>query len=114
MAFLTYYSVFVLSWFAATGVGLFVSVVVPAGPAAIATVMITFSMTIVSGTFPPLTFWESMGPPFSWIPNVSFLRWGIEVLYSGGKHLPYLDMLGLNQLAMMYWFELIAFVRIGC
>jgi ABC-type multidrug transport system ATPase subunit len=82
MPFERYYAVFVLSWFTATGIGFLVSVVVPAGAAAIATVMITFSMSIVSGTFPPLVFWNSMGAPLKWIPNVSFLRWGIEILYT--------------------------------
>jgi hypothetical protein len=85
MPFERYYAVFVLSWFTATGIGFLVSVVVPAGAAAIATVMITFSMSIVSGTFPPLVFWNSMGAPLKWIPNVSFLRWGIEILYTSGK-----------------------------
>jgi ABC-type multidrug transport system ATPase subunit len=75
------YMIFLATWWAATGLALVVSILVPPTLATISTVVVVFGMSMFSGVRPTLLELKKMWPPFSLISYVSFFRWLTEAYY---------------------------------
>eukprot|EP01080_Neovahlkampfia_damariscottae_P000220 gene220-4466_t len=75
------YVCLLLLYFNAFAFGYLVSIVFDQNVARLASVILILFFQMFSGGGPTLPDFEEMSPPMKYLPNVSFLRWGMESLY---------------------------------
>jgi hypothetical protein len=76
------YVALLLLYFCAFAFGYFVSIIFDQNVGKLASVILILLFQMFSGGGPTLPDFEEMSPPMKYLPNASFLRWGMEMLYT--------------------------------